>query len=293
MSNNNLVSICIPSYNHGKFIKQTIESVLFQDYKNIELLIIDDGSLDNSIKIISELLNECQKRFVRFEFIKQKNLGLNKTLNKALAWSKGKYFSYLGSDDIILFNKITLLVKEFEEIKDKNLAGVFGSYEIIDQNNNKIYRKILNSKKINFIDIIKWDYDLNTPGQLLKLSLLKDNGGYKNDLYFEDWYMWLKLSYQNLYFTTTQQVIAKYRVHNDNMSKNIMKMHESRNKILEDYRDHKYYQYSMSLNFLYTAIDLTKIDKKKSLFFLFKSISHSLMVLMNKKFYFLIAKLLI
>lgn len=81
-----LVSIVIPCYNHEKYVQESIQSVIEQDYDNIELIIIDDGSSDNSVTKIKEMIQVCQKRFKRFEFRHRPNKGLCATLNEALAW---------------------------------------------------------------------------------------------------------------------------------------------------------------------------------------------------------------
>ena len=69
-TNQPLVSICIPSYNHQNYISQTIESIILQDYQNIELIIIDDCSIDNSDAVINSFFDKCKARFSRFEYIK-------------------------------------------------------------------------------------------------------------------------------------------------------------------------------------------------------------------------------
>ena len=85
-----LVTLFIPSYNHTRYIRETIESIINQSYKNIELLIIDDGSTDNSIEVIESLSGICCERFIRYEFISSKHQGLASSLNQALDWSNGK-----------------------------------------------------------------------------------------------------------------------------------------------------------------------------------------------------------
>ena len=106
-----LVSIVIPSYNHERFIRDSIKSVIDQSYQNIELIIIDDGSTDVSVEKIQELIPLCEKRFTRFEFRHRPNKGLSATLNEALEWAQGEYFSSLASDDIILKDKIKIQTK--------------------------------------------------------------------------------------------------------------------------------------------------------------------------------------
>jgi alpha-1,3-rhamnosyltransferase len=87
----------VPSYNHAAFIEKCLRSILNQTYKPKKLLVIDDGSKDDSVKIIERVLKDC-----RFdcELIARENRGLCATLNEARAKSYGEYFAYLGSDDI-------------------------------------------------------------------------------------------------------------------------------------------------------------------------------------------------
>ena len=83
-----LVSVVVPCYNHEKYVKETIESIVNQTYKNIELIVIDDGSKDNSVKVIQELADKYG-----FTFIHRPNKGLSATLNEGIRLSKGKYFN--------------------------------------------------------------------------------------------------------------------------------------------------------------------------------------------------------
>lgn len=78
-SNQPLVSVVIPCYNHESFVQDSIQSVIDQPYQNIELIIIDDGSKDGSVEKIQEMIPACQERFVRFEFQYRPNKGLSAT----------------------------------------------------------------------------------------------------------------------------------------------------------------------------------------------------------------------
>ena len=94
------VTVCIPSYNHAKYVNEAIDSVIAQTYREIELVIIDDGSTDESLETIRKKQTQIADRFIRHEVRSRGNKGLPITLNEALAWSNGKYFVMLSSDDI-------------------------------------------------------------------------------------------------------------------------------------------------------------------------------------------------
>ncbi|MEQ8575868.1 MAG: glycosyltransferase family A protein, partial [Fulvivirga sp.] len=102
MSNSPLITIYITNYNYGKFIEQSIESVLNQTLQDFELLIIDDGSTDNSKEVI-----EKYRQNEQINIIYQKNKGLNVTNNIAMRASKGKYIMRLDADDYLENNAIT------------------------------------------------------------------------------------------------------------------------------------------------------------------------------------------
>ena len=96
MENSPLISLVMPVYNSSKYLKQSIKSILDQTVRNFELIIIDDGSVDNSWDII----NEFKKKDKRIIALKQSNCGLVHTLNKAIGISKGKYLARLDADDV-------------------------------------------------------------------------------------------------------------------------------------------------------------------------------------------------
>src|SRR6266496_5683183 len=93
------VSVVIPSYNHGRFIARCIRSVIKQSYSPLELIVIDDGSDDESPKLIEAELKNCS---FACDLISRPHKGLVPTLNEGLRRSRGKYFAYLGSDDVWL-----------------------------------------------------------------------------------------------------------------------------------------------------------------------------------------------
>src|SRR5665647_800828 len=136
MINRPLISVAIPCYNHERYIQDCIKSVIDQDYENIELIIIDDGSSDNSVEKIKEMIPACEERFVRFGFRNRENKGLSATLNEAIEWCRGTYYSSIASDDVMLPKKTSTLLGYIEE--DKDVAGIFCGVYILDSDGRKI-----------------------------------------------------------------------------------------------------------------------------------------------------------
>jgi glycosyltransferase involved in cell wall biosynthesis len=117
MNNTDLISVIIPTYNRAHLIKRSIESVLNQSYKNLELIIVDDGSTDNTKDVIDSIKDE------RIIYVKQKNQGAAAARNKGIDTAKGEYISFHDSDDICHLDK---LEKEIHTLKRNNADVVFG-----------------------------------------------------------------------------------------------------------------------------------------------------------------------
>lgn len=242
-SNQPLVSVVIPCYNHENFVQDSIQSVIDQTYQNIELIIIDDGSRDGSVEKIKEMIPACQERFIRFEFRYRSNKGLSATLNEALEWCEGKYFSALASDDIVLKNKIDIQTKYMEE--NPKTTAVFGSANYIDENNNiKILAK-LKRQEYFFNKIFLNECQFYAPTQLMRKSVLDEVGGYDPDILVEDWYMWLKMAEKGSVYCLSD-TFANYRIHSSNTTKNSKFIYENNMKTLSFYKDHSLYDKAYS-----------------------------------------------
>ena len=142
------------------------------------------------------MISQCQERFVRFEFRHRENKGLCNTLNEALEWTNGEFFSALASDDIILPIKIETQANYL--LKNKNCAAIFGAINFIDENNNIAGSRIKPSKKFFFKDILLHKHELPAPTQLIRTELLNRTSKYNPNFRIEDWDMWLKLSQYRL-----------------------------------------------------------------------------------------------
>ena len=130
--NNPKISVLMPVYNAEKFLKEAIDSVLNQTFKDFEFLIINDASIDNSKKII---LSYKDRRIRYFE--NTKNLGVVKTLNKGLKLTKGEYIARMDADDISYIHRLKI---EYDEIiKDDMVAIIASFYDVVDEEGKHLY----------------------------------------------------------------------------------------------------------------------------------------------------------
>lgn len=144
-----LVSIIVPVYNVEKYLRRCIDSIINQTYRNIEIIIIDDGSTDNSGKIC----DEYAKRDNRIKIIHQQNKGVSSTRNNGIEHANGKYITFVDSDDFIERKMIETI---YNKIICENADIVICGVKSIDENNNVINQSI-NTKenKFNNVNAIK------------------------------------------------------------------------------------------------------------------------------------------
>lgn len=276
-----LVSIIIPCYNHEHYIQDCIQSVIDQSYLNIELIIIDDGSSDNSCLKIQEMISSCEERFVRFEFRKRSNKGLSATLNEAIIWTEGKYFAALASDDQILSNKIDIQVRFMEKTPD--VVALFAGANYIDENNKTIKSNNLEEKEYIFEKIFLNECQFYAPTQLMKTETLKNTGGYREDILVEDWYMWLKMAERGKIYCLSEN-LANYRIHSENTTKKSKFIYEHNLKTLSIYTTHRFYKQAYA-KLRWTYIIWTgQQDKKESMRLLFQYLLEYPNQLLSKNF---------
>ena len=257
-----LVSVVIPCYNHACYIKECILSVVGQDYRNIELMVIDDGSKDSSVQVIEGMRGVCEARFTRFKFIHRENRGLCNTLNQALEWCEGEYYSALASDDVWLPFKLRKQVQYLEVHPE--VVAVFGGVTLIDEH-GRILRKVEKPGSFGFKEIFLNRYFLPAPTALVRRLELQAIG-YDPLIKIEDWNMWLKLSKRTMsQLVSLRESVTLYRQHGANMSGDAGMMYEEGMKILAQFSYDVDYEQSLAEYELAMSGVLALIDKKMSI----------------------------
>ena len=278
-----LVSMVIPSYNHDRYIQTSINSVIEQDYPNIELIIIDDGSTDSSRRKIEELVPVCTERFVRFEFRDRPNKGLAATVDEGLAWARGQYFAVLNSDDLLLPAKTSTLLRSIAD--EPNVAGIFSGCELIDADGAFIQSLRPRAAYLAFDDLLMRRIHLIiAPGQLLRTEAVKAVGGYPPNVFIEDWYMWLKLTDHGHRLKLVPDVLVRYRQHAGNMSKQAVKMYESRRMILGQFPGRQGISLALARVSLMAAIDFSSTSRGRAFRYLVESVREAPCILLTARF---------
>lgn len=255
--------MAVPSYNHARFIVECLNSIIAQDYPAIELIVIDDGSRDESPSLIAGMERRCRDRFVRFEFRSRENRGIAATLNEAIEWAKGDYFAAIASDDSLLPHKTSFLLSQFSV--EERIPGVFGGVVEVDEGGAPIVEARPKARYYSFDEILLKDSEIYAPTQLLDLRALRAMGPIPNGLYIEDWFLWLALTETGMRLKVVPEVVVRYRRHGSNSSRNIARMHEGRMRILARYSEHPSYALAMSNAHLLMAIELASASRGAAL----------------------------
>lgn len=223
---NALVTVGVALYNHEKYIIKCLETIVKQTYKNIELIIIDDGSKDNSFLVAKNYLDN-QEYNKNYKIYTRTNKGMCNTLNEIAYQAKGKYISFIGSDDYWMLDKIKDQV-EFLETNECFVLVHSNSIKV-DENGNEIgfldYSNKKNSGDI-FESIIYGKGGINTPSHLYRTDIYNQIGYYDSSLKFEDTDFWLRLT--KIYEVGfIDKIHTYYRIHGENLSnsKNILKFY--------------------------------------------------------------------
>ncbi|MBW7013491.1 glycosyltransferase [Pseudomonas sp. N040] len=228
-----LVSVIIASYNHAPYIEASIRSVLAQTYGNIELLVVDDGSTDDSVERIRRLQQQYG-----FDFRVQANQGLSRTLNDSIARARGDLIVSFGSDDVMLPQRLELQVAYMQGKPEVGICA--GNIEEIDADGqSRGAPRDLPLRRLDFEDVfLNRKPGAPAPTLMFRREALERVGGFDPQIRLEDLYIQLKITRAGYFVDILGEVLAQYRVHGSNTYKNYRFMVENVLKTYEQFSDH-------------------------------------------------------
>jgi len=216
-----LVSIITPSYNQGDFIEETILSVKNQDYPNIEHIIVDGGSTDNTLDVLKKYEGTYNMRW-----ISEPDEGQSDAINKGINMASGDIIAWLNSDDVYFFTHSVSEVVDFFR-KDKTTDVVFGDLAYIDRK-GKVFR-IHAYREFNYKNLLQRRYELGQPAMFLRNYVLKENKLRKDLHYVLDYELLLRIGRKYI-FKHLPDVLAGMRLYSESKTGTEMKSKHSKFK---------------------------------------------------------------
>ncbi len=217
---NPLVTIIVVSYNQGKYIRENLDSIKSQTYSEIELIVADDASKDDSIEVFESWIQE-NNYSVKKNF-HTKNTGLATVLNECIDLATGKYIKIIAADDFLHPKSIEKCVRKLEELGEE-FGMVFSDTFAINEN-SKIIADIADYNKCGNLSPELFRKELVRGNRiaaltvLMRLDVVKETGSYDSKFIVEDYYRWLKINQKYLIAYITEK-LAYYRQHENNISK--------------------------------------------------------------------------
>ena len=220
-----LVSVVIPAYNAQAFLAQAIQSVLAQRYPSLELIVVDDGSSDDTAAIIAGFGKRLRSLF-------QPNAGLAAARNAGAALARGDYLAFLDADDLFLPNKLTLQAAALD--RDPGLALVASGLRLVDSGGRLLqvvrpwaHQPRIDGERLTYLGLV------GVHGVLLRRSWFERVGGFDVRLPFcEDMDFWWRLWAAGGHMAWLPALVGDYRIHGTNMSQRVLEHHRWRVALL-------------------------------------------------------------
>ena len=241
----NMVSIIIPYYKKKKFIKETLDSVYNQTYKNYEVILIYNDKNKDDFNFVKSHL----KKFPRYTIIKNSKLGVGISRNLGIKISKGKFLAFLDSDDLWRKDK---LKKQINYMINKNILVSHTAYKVIDEKKTFLYSR--QARHLEYSDLLKsCDVGLST-------VIIKKNSRFKIKFPSlktkEDYVLWLKISKTGYKFYGLNLSLVSWRKTKNSLSSSLTQ------KLLDGFRVYNIYEgksiMNSLINLLYLSINYIK-----------------------------------
>ncbi|MER2520127.1 MAG: glycosyltransferase [Bdellovibrionales bacterium] len=222
-----LVSVVIPAYNHERFVAQGLNGILNEQYPNKEIIVIDDGSRDGTLKVIEQWA-EAHKQEIPVTIRSRQNKGISATLNDGISLARGDYILPIASDDYLLPGGICERVTYLENHPE--LQAVIGDCQMVDDEGKLLYQSCLRDyrhadprdyatpERVAASIAKRWI--LPGPGLMARRGLYAKIGGYDEERKVEDWDFYLRMAARKT-LGFIDYPVAAYRFHASNTCRSV------------------------------------------------------------------------
>ena len=277
MEEKRLVSVIIPAYNASAFIEETIQSVLDQTHTNIELIIINDGSTDNTLQIIENL----EKQDTRISVISKSNSGVCDTRNTGIKSAKGNFTVFLDADDLWEASFLENCLSVFESNND--IHAIYTKGQFVNEKSEKLDQFIEANTIHSVEDILEWKNGfVATPSCTIYRTPNKDEiQNWDNELSTaadQDYFLRIAAKHAII---AINEVLFYYRVHDNNMHQNITVMERDHISVFHKAEKLNYFNSFWFKNKCYANLYLILAgswwkdgsNKSRGIYFIFKSLT--------------------
>lgn len=221
------VSIVIPAYNNGRFVGSAVESIFAQTYKDYEVIVVDDGSTDNTRHQLVPYMD-------RIQYIYQENQERSAARNRGVAESTGEYLAFLDSDDRLLPNKLGVQVDELDRRPEIGLVA--SGYEFIDEQGKLLHSEMpwVYNPSITLETLLL--YGLTSPNAVLMRREWFDRIGGFDPRYQgpEDIDLWCRLNLQGCKMDWVRELVCQYRLHSTNSTNDVKKLYREFYRVVDN-----------------------------------------------------------
>jgi glycosyltransferase involved in cell wall biosynthesis len=201
-----LVSIITPSFNQGRFLEQTMLSVLEQDYSRIEYIVIDGGSSDNSVALIERYADKLAY------WVSERDKGQTDALNKGFSMAHGDILAWVNSDDVYTLGAVSAAVAYFQEHHE--IGMVYGDLDFIDENDRVIGR--FNAAQTDLARLRRGFVHIPQPAAFFRAEYWRKVGPLDASFFFAmDYDLWVRLAKVTKIKYLSGTPWAKFRLHSD------------------------------------------------------------------------------
>jgi glycosyltransferase involved in cell wall biosynthesis len=266
MKNLPLVSICIPSYNSSMFIRETLQSILNQTYTNLEIIVCDDRSVDDTVAIVRSFKDP------RIELHEnEQNIGVERNWNRTLELSQGKYAKVMGADDILYPDCIERQVNVLENPANDDVKLVSSHKNVINQRGKTVISIRFPGKgKFNGITALRMSVrrGTNIIGEpvagLFRLGQLKESGMFDASiLYMIDLDLWSRILKSGNLFIVDRTLFA-FRISNTSLSANIgFRQYQAFNQFVSKLASDKAFGLTQGDQFIASVMSFIKVGLRQ------------------------------
>lgn len=252
------ISVVVTCYNYGRYLEACLNSVFRQTFKGIEIIVIDDGSTDNTGEVVKQFLNRPN-----FKYVYQENRGQASAKNAGIRNATGEYIAFLDADDLWVEEK---LEKQIALFVPDSTGVAFSQSNYIDENgkllNLKLHEQYLLPRKGRVTEFLFLDNFVPFSSAVVRRKCFERCGVFDESIKMAiDWDLWLRISTE-FYFDYVNEPLLLYRIgHSDQMSKNIMERNNCCDIIMQRFL--KNYPGLLSNNTLRKAYAFTYCNRGK------------------------------